>query len=162
MKPFFEAGLKDLATASGYPTHSIQSCSNFKRIHHFLIEAWESLYRHMLKQFLLYREHAPSLNYPDDLNHVLEHTLQEFENYQDDSLAIYSIIQSFIDGTTGLEVIFFLSFIEMSNQDDTWKFWSRFILEDCKPYIALFVKLMAANFSAFDHYYTKNLLLITY
>ena len=55
MKPFFEAGLKDLATASGYPALSIQSCSNFQRTHHFLMETWEGLYRHMLKQFQEYR-----------------------------------------------------------------------------------------------------------
>lgn len=129
------------------------------------MEAWESLHRHMLKQFLLHREHAPVLKYPDNLNHALERTLQEFENDQYDSLAIYSIIQSLIDEITGLEDDF-ISFIEkMSDQDDTWKVWSRFVLEDCMPYVALFisirsenwhlrmavVKLMAADFTAFDH-----------
>ena len=53
----------------------------------------------------------------------------------------------------------------MSSADDTWKFWSRFVFEDCMPYVALFIairrgnwhlrmaalKLMAADFSAFDH-----------
>lgn len=39
MKPFFEAGLKDvLAIASGYPSQSILSCSKFKRTHRFLME----------------------------------------------------------------------------------------------------------------------------
>ena len=44
MKPFFEAGLKDIAIASGYPAMSIQSCSNFQRTHNFLMEIWEGLY----------------------------------------------------------------------------------------------------------------------
>ena len=53
----------------------------------------------------------------------------------------------------------------MSNLDDTWKFWTRFVFDDCYPYIILFisirngkwklrmaaVKSMAANFTAFDH-----------
>ena len=53
----------------------------------------------------------------------------------------------------------------MTSLDDTWKFWARFVFEDCKPYIALFIairsenwhlrmaalKMMAANFTAFNH-----------
>ena len=53
----------------------------------------------------------------------------------------------------------------MSERDDTWKFWGRFVFEDCQPYIALFIairsenwdlrmaslKSMAADFTAFDH-----------
>ena len=53
----------------------------------------------------------------------------------------------------------------MSKRDDTWKFWSRFVFEDCQPYIGLFiairsenwhlrmasVKAMVADFTAFDH-----------
>ena len=121
------------------------------------MEGWESLCGHMLNQFLLYREHAQALKYPDDL---LERTLQAFENDQYDSLAIYSIIQSFIDETTGLEDDF-LSLrrcqIKMTHGNSG--------LEDCVPYVALFisirsenwhlrtaaVKLMAADFTAFDH-----------
>ena len=54
---------------------------------------------------------------------------------------------------------------DMAGKDDTWKFWSRFVFEDCKPYISLFmairsedwylrmgaIKSMAADFTAFDH-----------
>ena len=46
MKPFYEAGLKDLASVSGYPLPSIQNCTQFQRTHHFLLE------RHMLQQFI--------------------------------------------------------------------------------------------------------------
>ena len=35
MKPYFDAGLKDLAKAAGYPITSIQSCGQFKRTHTF-------------------------------------------------------------------------------------------------------------------------------
>jgi len=30
MKPYYDAGLKDLAKAAGYPTASIQTCGQFK------------------------------------------------------------------------------------------------------------------------------------
>ena len=53
----------------------------------------------------------------------------------------------------------------MADIDDTWKFWSRFVFEDCRPYISLYVairsenwflrlasvKSMAANFTVFNH-----------
>lgn len=31
MKPYFDAGLRELAAASGYPTSAIRSCGQFKR-----------------------------------------------------------------------------------------------------------------------------------
>ena len=52
MKAYFDVGLKDLAHAAGYPVQAIQTCSKFKRTHYFLLEAWEALYRNMLKLFL--------------------------------------------------------------------------------------------------------------
>ena len=51
MKPYFDAGLKSLAQAAGYPVNTIQNCSQFKKTHNFLLEAWESLYRVMLLKF---------------------------------------------------------------------------------------------------------------
>ena len=48
IKPYFDAGLKDLAKAAGYPVASIQACGQFKRTHHFLVEVWEAMYRVMI------------------------------------------------------------------------------------------------------------------
>ena len=53
----------------------------------------------------------------------------------------------------------------MADIDDTWKFWSQFVFEDCRPYISIYVairsenwllrlasvKSMAANFTVLDH-----------
>ena len=50
VKIYFDAGLVDIARSSGYIPTSITS--NFKRTNHFLMEAWESLYRLMLSIFL--------------------------------------------------------------------------------------------------------------
>ncbi len=44
MKPYFEAGLKELARVSGYPVASIQACGQFKRTHCFILEVWEALW----------------------------------------------------------------------------------------------------------------------
>ncbi len=47
MKPYSDAGFKELAKASGYPIASIQACGQFERTHHFLMEVWEALFRVM-------------------------------------------------------------------------------------------------------------------
>ena len=54
MKPYCDAGLKELAWAAGYPLAAIHSCSPFKRTHQFIVELWEALYRVMKLQ------HAPN------------------------------------------------------------------------------------------------------
>ena len=85
MKPFFEAGLKDLAVTSGYPSQSIQNCSQFKQTHHFLMEVWEAMYRCMLQSFLV--------NFPDKqrLEETIANTVPEFEKVSYDKLALYSV-----------------------------------------------------------------------
>ena len=45
MKPYFDAGLKELAKVAGYPIAAIKSCGQFKRTHHFIMEVWEAVYR---------------------------------------------------------------------------------------------------------------------
>lgn len=75
MKPFFDAGLRDLAIASGYPAPSIQSCSNFKRTHHFLMETWESIFRYMLHTYL--SSHSQSVTIQDKLLSTLGKTKME-------------------------------------------------------------------------------------
>ena len=43
MKAYYDAGLKALAGAAGYPLAAIQSSSQFKRSHNFILEAWEAI-----------------------------------------------------------------------------------------------------------------------
>ena len=50
IKIYYDAGLKELAIASGYQPNSV-GC-NFKRTHNFLLEAWESMYHHFMSLFL--------------------------------------------------------------------------------------------------------------
>ena len=51
MKAYYDAGLKALARAAGYPLPAIQSSSQFKS-HNFILEAWEAIYRVMLKRYI--------------------------------------------------------------------------------------------------------------
>ncbi len=62
-KAYFDAGLKSLAQAAGYPIAQIQHCAQFKRTHHFLLEVWEAAYCTMLSSFqsTLNEEHTRDL-----------------------------------------------------------------------------------------------------
>lgn len=89
MKPFFDAGLRELSVASGYPALSVQGCKNFKRTHHFLMETWESLFRHMLRHYLAQRQST------DTLNRRLDSALEELQKInQEDHMASYCVFRS--------------------------------------------------------------------
>ncbi len=110
MKPFFDAGLKDLAIASGYPANSIESCSKFRRTHLFLMETWEGLFRLMLDGFV--SSHTSTLN--------LAHTLEELHKYQYDKVAVYSVIRSLQEqmATTNIETDFYTYVKEKADLDE--------------------------------------------
>ena len=51
MKPYFDAGLKELAKVAGYPIAGIKSCRQFKRTHHFTMETLEAIYRSIMHTY---------------------------------------------------------------------------------------------------------------
>lgn len=75
---------KALALASRYPASSVQSASQFKQMHQFILEAWEALYRTMLHQFISSQDAAVTLvkNIEEDglwgtyFKHKLHHHLE--------------------------------------------------------------------------------------
>ena len=79
MKICYDAGLHELAVASGYPPNSIKNCSIFSRTHDFLLEAWQSLYQHFLTVFLqnIFNVKNSTTEHGDLLAHVRQ-WLQSF------------------------------------------------------------------------------------
>ncbi len=162
MKPYFDAGLKSLAEACGYPTASIKHCSQFKKTHLFIMEAWEALYRIMLTKFL---ESGYEINTAllDDVIQSLQDVKAETRN------TFLSEFNCMIADITNKVPQFSRKFDEfihkMSSSDDVWKLWSQFVFRDGMAYISLFLairsgdwhlriaslKEMVPVFTAFDH-----------
>ena len=153
MKPYFDAGLKHLALAAGYPVASIQACDQFKRTHYFLLEVWEAVYRAMISIFV---EQGPTTNNP--LKVISEKIIANKENFN--AYTIYEIMQSLQTFDK------FKLFIQaLARKDSTWRFWVQFLFQDMAAYLGLFlgirsgdwnlrtacVKQMAPVFTAFDH-----------
>ena len=158
VKVYFDAGLRDLAKASGYQSNSIGT--NFKHTHKFLLETWVSLYRHFVGLFLSNQAPPDFLqcaaewikSFPTspnqestlrNLNQMLGDLSEKYENFQQD-------FRKFIDTNTSI--------------NKTWQFWAQFVFQDCFVYVTLHlairsgkwelrmaaIKSMAAMFTAFD------------
>ena len=61
MKSYFVMGLKELAQVSGCPVAVIQACSQFKRTHHFLIEAWRAICLAMVQRYIEAKDEGDGL-----------------------------------------------------------------------------------------------------
>ena len=173
MKPYFDAGLKQLAQVAGYPAAAIQSCSQFKRTHKFLIEVWQAVYQVMVQRFLEVLTASPnSSENTESLTTAIE------------SEILQSIYRSDIDLCNSLAGIHdlmkqskyhtkFSVFLDnMAATDPTWRLWIQFIFSDALAYVGLFlairsgnwdlrlacIKLMVPVFSAFDHLTYKKLI----
>lgn len=51
-------GLKELAHVAGYSVAAIQSCGQFKRTHHFLMEVWQAVFQVMIQCFIKANEES--------------------------------------------------------------------------------------------------------
>ena len=134
LKAYFDAGLKDMARAAGYSVNQIYNCSHFKRVHHFILEPWEALYKVMLTKFLEQDEsmHSVQETILDELD------LGVFQSDSDFSTALSQKLEK-INKLEGVQFHHFNEFLQrMAQQDSTWKFWVQFILKDALAYIGLF------------------------
>lgn len=161
MKVYFCAGLKELAKASGYrgsTLSSLETSGSFKRTHNFLLQAWEARYREMLQAFCT----AATPNITDVFaaaKCILSTSIDENRSPQQVMKRISVLIQD-----SNIHANFLRFQEEQSECDDTWKFWVRFVMQDCYAYIGLYIairgsnwklrisslKQMAPLFSAFD------------
>jgi len=171
MKPYFDAGLKSLAEASGYPVVAIRNCTQFKRTHFFILKSWKAMYRAMLSTFINIsskdQSKTESIVSPKNLreqaikalNEVNERTPVEFRKRLNAKVA---------DITSSISLFYqqFKEFIQtMACRDETWRFWIQYVFVDAMAYVSLFfatrsgdwhlrmssVKSTAAVFTAFDH-----------
>ena len=158
IKIYFDAGLIELAAASGYQPNSIGS--NFKRTHNFLLEVWESMYRHFLSGFL-------STEAPGYFQEYVSDWIKSFPESMDQESAHRNLKEMLCDLSDKYKDFQedFMEYVdEESSKDKTKKFWSQFVFEDCYAYVSLFlairsgrwdlrngaIKSMAALFTAFD------------
>lgn len=160
MKVYYRAGLKEIAQHSGFQGKtlcSLETCSNFKRTHNFLLQVWEALYCVLIQtysqQSATFSSLIPTLKCiisaatcdETPPSTIIKHTLELLE----DSDAI-SDFNAFT--------------LQNSTADDTYSYWSQFVFKDCFTYIALYLairgfswhfrvaslKPMAPLFCAFD------------
>ena len=158
IKIYYDGGLCDLAKASGYQPKSIGS--NFKRTHHFLMEVWESFYRYFMSIFL------SKDNVPSDFLESTSNGISSLPPSPDQPSAQRNLNEMFTD----LKEKFsyedeFENYMNIQmTQDETFKFWGQFVLQDCYAYVSLYlamrsgnwqlriaaIKSMASLFAAFD------------
>ena len=163
MKPYFEAGLKALAEAAGYPVASIKSCGQFKRTHQFMLESWEAIFRTMITTFIeTVENHNTSLQFIAQ-EFVSKQTAFDHQAVDDVNKKIEPVISYFFSS-------FKLFIQKQARTDETWRFWTQFVHQDFSAYLGLFLSIRGADwslrtasvkemipvFTAFDHiHYTK-------
>lgn len=112
---------------------SLERCSNFKRTHSFLMQAWQAVYRAMLDAF---KSKSNQLLCPNEIEELLqgpEISINEL-NVLMNGLMQYS------------HRIEFLEYVEkQSSEDDTWQFWKQFVFKDCFAYVGLFIAIRCRN-----------------
>ena len=167
MKPYFDAGLKSLAEACGYPLPAIKHCTQLKKPHNFIMEAWDALYRTMLATFIRVSSSEPSM---ENVSHnLLDEVVNLLSCANAKKCDFRGNINSAIGDITNNASAFlrkFEKFIEkMACNDDTWRFWVQFVFVDAMAYVSLYLairsgdwhlrmhsmKIMAPIFTAFDH-----------
>ena len=164
MKVYYDAGFKSLAEAAGYPCAAIQSCSQFKRTHHFIMEAWEALYRVMIETHLSSTPLSPLLQ-------QVVQSLLDNRHKGDDLTNLLDKLETVMNDTNfHLHVHDFLN--SRASNDSTWKFWVQFVLVDGYAYVALYLAIRSGNwelrnasikqmtplFTSYDHFTYRKLI----
>ena len=138
MKIYYSVGLKELAKTSGFRAEtltSLEKCSNFKRTHQFILQAWQAIYRQMINAYLnSNKDLLPQLTEP-----------------------LYSVLASDVAPTEMLVSVEellsrlgqyekFRAFVQrLSEVDDIWAFWNQFVFQDCLAYVGLFLSIRCQN-----------------
>lgn len=175
MKVYYDAGLKDLAVASGFRGEtltSLQRCSNFKRTHAFILQSLEALYRHFLQEFI--NSHEDKEDFENLLSSASAHlcACDQACLHDKSSAPLKSFLTQFRSSHTDLWTEFDSWLEALADLDPNWKFWSRFILRDAFSYFCLFfairsgtwdlrmyaIKQIGPLFAAFDRPHYQKLI----
>ena len=121
VKPYFETGLKELAKACKYPVAAIKSCSQFKRSHNFILEAWEAIYRVIVERFL---ETSDAPLTMELVSEAMKGMNEDPEKGKASQLSsnIESFKATFNQSNSYVRLTEFVN--NLSAKDPTWKFWS--------------------------------------
>ncbi len=166
--PLMKGGLKQMAKAAGYPINQIKNCSQFKRVHYFILEAWVAVYRCMLLKFF------EGMSLDTSLQELISKSLESANSQtQAEFQRKFNIKLADINNRLGNRFTEFYAFVhKMAAQDDTWRYWKQFVLEDAMAYVGFYLairsgdwelrvaylKTMAPFFTAFDHHNYQKLI----
>ena len=152
-KVYWDAGLKNFAQElhHGLTLTSLESCSNFRRNHDFLMQVWEALYRYQIDIFL---QHKQGTGLQVDVDSIVSHIKRCVSQLKDSKKAKYKNVTDFLamqeelqQSIGGLQSEFF-EFVESKcNESATFKLWSNFLSRDMMSYIALWIAIRSGNWN---------------
>ena len=176
MKIYADAGLVQLGTISSHRAETLTTlikCSSFRRTHNFLLQTYEAFYRFFISLYIAQLECSSTVslegtpNYRNKIETLLLNLIHYFA-----SISSPEQLQDFREKVSDtFEKELHISFGEFSTfkkdltqKQDTIKFWYQFIVVDCFAYLRLYVatryhnwplrtgsiKLLASIFSACD------------
>ena len=164
MKVFWDAGLSNLGKVlhNGPTLTSLNSCSDFRRTHAFILHAWECVYRNQIKQFFKWRESivANNNNNCDGVNVLIPYSTEYIVNkivnaikpLAEQKHSGFSDVDDFISKQELLLMQLkdlkqeFENFRNVQSQhDETFRFWDSFIHRDCAYYIGLWLAIRSGN-----------------
>ena len=137
MKPYFDAGLKVLAKAVGYPLVAIQSSSQFQKSHNFILGAWEAMYRVLLQCYM----EGKDAQYTSTSSCLLCDITKYLQSPGEANLS-QALIQQLLSFRKNFSKHFkeFQSFVQnLARTDDTCRFWIQFVFQGAMAYISLFL-----------------------
>lgn len=163
LKVYFDGGLRETAKQAGYSDgvlNSIGGCNKFKRSHEFIMNVWEAIFRAFLHDFTTKNPHINKIKQQVKEILLTENTTEDEQNIP----ALFTLIVRLCEDEGRVNTDFQQYIATLSAQDKTVKLWTKFILDDCLPYVGLYIamrsgnwnlrmcsiKKMAAHFTAYD------------
>ena len=140
LKIYFDAGLNGLAVDSKYLPKSIGT--NFTQTHLFLLEVWESIFCTLMRFYL--EAEAPE-NFLQEVSDMVKNSPPS--ELQESALRNLKEMLGEISDKSK-DMCRFRIFVDThSKQNQTLRFWSQFLSQDCLAYIALFLAIRSGNWN---------------